>query len=233
MKFETLVKKIEDHRDALKISEAELCRRAGLGRDRIRKIREGHAPKTEAIAAIATALGLESAELLDAYLEDQKSLAQSAQDCLQSVEDNLKVNTREEYISIPAYDLRFSAGPGAIGVTDMPSPTHYNHFRLQFLEQLTPASSENLFLAEVAGESMAPTLYDGDQVLVDQSRTSPEDAIFAMRMQDVLLIKRLTVHPATGQITIGSDNPAHATYDAIDPQDVVIIGRVIWLGRRV
>jgi phage repressor protein C with HTH and peptisase S24 domain len=81
---------------------------------------------------------------------------------------------------------------------------------------------------------MVPTLADGDQILVDtDDRERLRDGIYVLRTDDALLVKRLSVNPATRRLTIRSDNDAYPSWDDCDPTAVTVIGRVIWVGRRL
>jgi phage repressor protein C with HTH and peptisase S24 domain len=39
------------------------------------------------------------------------------------------------------------------------------------------------------------------------------------------------MHPVSKLLTVKSDNPAYPTYDNIPPEEIVIMGRVVWIGR--
>lgn len=82
---------------------------------------------------------------------------------------------------------------------------------------------------------MEPTLSDGDDILVDQSDSASRlrDGIYVLRRDHSLPVKRLPLHPVTGALNIASDNPAHPTWPNCDAASVVIVGRVIWSGRRL
>lgn len=134
---------------------------------------------------------------------------------------------------LPAYDLRLSAGPGA-WVGDESEPMHYEPYRFQWLRSLTAAAPEMLVLARVEGDSMENTLHNGDQVLIDRSRRrASRDGIYGFRRDDELQVKRIAVDPRSGLLTILSDNPQYPRWEGVNPDDIDIIGRVIWLGRQV
>ena len=82
---------------------------------------------------------------------------------------------------------------------------------------------------------MAPTLLPGDDILVDRSDGDARvrDGIYVLRMDDTLMVKRLTLHPVTRRVTVQSDNPAYADWPDLSLSDIKLIGRVIWTGRRV
>ena len=54
-----------------------------------------------------------------------------------------------------------------------------------------------------------------------------------IRVDGGLQVKRVSAHPVSGLLTISSDNPAYRSYADIKPTDVAIVGRVIWIGRRM
>jgi len=83
----------------------------------------------------------------------------------------------------------------------------------------------------VTGDSMEPTLRDGDEILVDRTPRPLRDGIHVVRLEDNLLVKRIdTGRPGT--VLLLSDNPA---YRAIEcrPEDMQLIGRVVWKGGRI
>jgi phage repressor protein C with HTH and peptisase S24 domain len=90
---------------------------------------------------------------------------------------------------------------------------------------------EMLSVLQVSGESMVPTLADGDEILVDRGDATDHlrDGIYVLRVDDTLVVKRVVVGPAGG-FGIRSDNPAEAG-GRIDAATAQIIGRVIWFGR--
>jgi phage repressor protein C with HTH and peptisase S24 domain len=92
----------------------------------------------------------------------------------------------------------------------------------------------NLSLIAVDGDSMDPTLGDGDDIMVDHSAPFRplRDGIYVLRMDDVLLVKRIAMGPS-GKLTIRSDNPQYPDWDDVKPESVNIIGRVVWTGRRL
>lgn len=83
----------------------------------------------------------------------------------------------------------------------------------------------------VSGDSMEPTLRDGDEILVDRTPGAPRDGIHVVRLEDSLLVKRLdTGRP--GRVVLRSDNPAYPPIDCAGPE-VEVIGRVVWKGGRI
>ena len=84
----------------------------------------------------------------------------------------------------------------------------------------------------VEGDSMEPTLRDGDEILVDCAPRPPRDGIHVVRVDGALLVKRLAFG-RPGLIVLISDN--RPAYDPVElaPAEVEIIGRVVWKGGRL
>jgi hypothetical protein len=138
----------------------------------------------------------------------------------------------EEYGAIRALAGRLAAGAG--GESD-DVKQGLMLFRMQWLRSVTSASLESLAVIPVDGDSMEPTLRTGDHALVDLTQRQPrrKDGLYVIRADGGLQVKRVSAHPATGRLVIRSDNPAYESYADVDPASVEILGRVIWIGRRV
>lgn len=137
-------------------------------------------------------------------------------------------------VRVAALPVRASAGPGAFADGDERQRSFFA-FDERWLKQLTGAAREELNLIRVEGDSMAPTLTDGDDILVDRgdAKERLRDGIYVLRIDDVLVVKRIALHPITRRVTVQSDNPAYADWPDCDPKDIDVIGRVIWSARRV
>jgi phage repressor protein C with HTH and peptisase S24 domain len=75
---------------------------------------------------------------------------------------------------------------------------------------------------------MEPGLIDGDLIVVDRARRSPDatGAVFVLRVDDAVMVKR--VARGRGGLTISSDNPSAPP---VPEGTVEVIGRVVWLMR--
>ena len=136
-------------------------------------------------------------------------------------------------IPVALLDLAVSAGPGRVNGSEL--PVAQIGFDPAWLNRLTSAGPDELNLVQVDGDSMANTLLPGDDILVDRSdgEARVRDGIYVLRIEDSLLVKRLTLHPVTRRVTVQSDNPAYADWPDLALSDIKLIGRVIWTGRRV
>jgi phage repressor protein C with HTH and peptisase S24 domain len=134
-------------------------------------------------------------------------------------------------LSIRKVDLSYAMGDG----TNLED--YYEEESIQFdpnfLRGLTRAPIERLFVARGDGDSMFPTLINDDQVLIDttQRRLNQQDRIWACAYHGAGMIKRLRI-VGEGRVEVVSDNP-NVSNREVDLSELVIVGRVIWVGRRV
>ncbi len=136
-------------------------------------------------------------------------------------------------IAIPRFDIRASAGHGSF--TEGEVPTAHLGFDEGFLRHLCGARPSDLSIIKVRGDSMFPTLADGDDIMVDRSLsgTRLQDGIYVLRRDDTLTVKRIAVHPGSKRVTISSDNGAYPSWPDCDPGGVDVVGRVVWAGRKI
>jgi hypothetical protein len=138
----------------------------------------------------------------------------------------------EDYVLIPQYQIRASAGPGTLPDAEVPSAAIA--FQAGFIRDIAPGPPDQLAILSVDGDSMFPTLANSDQILIDTAdRTPSRDGIYVLRVDDALMVKRLSLNPATRRLTIRSDNEAYPSWPDCDPTAVHIIGRVVWVGRKL
>ena len=123
-----------------------------------------------------------------------------------------------------------SAGPGSLADDGYAESMGFGP---KWLRRLG-SDPTNLSLIVVDGDSMEPTLGDGDDIMVDHSAATRHlrDGIYVLRMEDVLLVKRVAMGPS-GKLTIRSDNPQYPDWEDVSAESVNIIGRVVWTGRRL
>jgi hypothetical protein len=134
-------------------------------------------------------------------------------------------------ILVPRLKLGASAGPGAHA--DEEQRAGEIGFERTWLRKLS-ISPDALSIIQVAGDSMIPTLGDGDDILVDRGDGAERlrDGIYVIRLDDALMVKRLAMRPAH-RLSVLSDNPAYPGWPDVDADTVTIIGRVIWAGRKI
>ena len=59
------------------------------------------------------------------------------------------------------------------------------------------------------------------------------DGIYVLRLDGVLMVKRVALGLRRTSFSIRSDNPNYPGWEDVDPALVEIIGRVVWAGRRL
>jgi phage repressor protein C with HTH and peptisase S24 domain len=136
-------------------------------------------------------------------------------------------------VNVKRHPVMVSAGPGAIVTEEVGKP--YFAFDERWLKALTPSGPSKLSIVRVEGDSMAPTLNAGDDILVDlgDSVERLRDGIYVLRIDDALVVKRLALNPTARRVTVQSDNPAYPDWPDCSLADIKPIGRVIWSGRRI
>ena len=147
-----------------------------------------------------------------------------------------RTRTRTGLISIPQMSVGASAGPGAL--PDSEHVEAHLGFDAAWLRRLiaNPALVSSI---RVEGDSMMPTLADGDDILVDSGDAADRlrDGIYVLRIDNALNVKRLAVNPAQSKnarsVAIHSDNAAYPSWPEVPAARVDVIGRVIWVGRKV
>jgi phage repressor protein C with HTH and peptisase S24 domain len=136
-----------------------------------------------------------------------------------------------ELVHVPVLSVEASAGHGALA--EMESKCAQFGFDEKWLRRLTPSKASSLSIIGVHGDSMEPTLHDGDEVMVDladgQSRL--RDGIYVLRMDDALNVKRIAIEPQGRRISVVSDNPAYPSWRGLERRAINIVGRVLWFGR--
>jgi phage repressor protein C with HTH and peptisase S24 domain len=133
-----------------------------------------------------------------------------------------------DFAAIPRVDARLAAGGGA--VNDQVERTGALAFRRDWLRE-RGVSPDRACLLTVTGDSMAPTLHDGDLVMIDERRTQVRSRrVYALIDTDgAARVKRLDVVPEQ-LIILTSDNPAHPaeTRTGPDMNRLRILGEIVW-----
>lgn len=108
----------------------------------------------------------------------------------------------------------------------------YYYFRRGWIRDQLHASPSDLRLVFIQGDSMAPTLMAGDQVLVNMADTTPTPTgLFMVNDGETYIAKRLersANKPAT--LRVLSDNPKYRAYECA-AADLPVVGRIVWLAR--
>jgi hypothetical protein len=136
-------------------------------------------------------------------------------------------------VPVPRLDVGASAGPGS--AVESERALGRIGFDAQWLRRLGLSGRDRLSVIRVAGDSMAPTLSDGDEILVDggDAGSRLRDGIYVLRIDEALVVKRLALHPEARRLSVRSDNPNYPSWPDCDPARIDLVGRVVWVGRRL
>ena len=134
--------------------------------------------------------------------------------------------------TIARLDVQASAGAGAFAQQERSSDAM--GFSERMLRTLAGGDPSGLSMISVVGDSMEPTLNDGDDILVNRldGRAQLRDGVYVLRMGDALHVKRIACGPDPCRVTIISDNEAYPAWNNVDLRGVSLIGRVVWGGKR-
>jgi len=136
-------------------------------------------------------------------------------------------------VKIPQFDVAASAGMGAF--VDGEPEIEMVRVDKDWLENQLKVRPEDASLIFVRGDSMMPTLNNGDVLLVSSNVEQIGDGIYVLHSDGLLQVKRVQRQPG-GQIRVTSDNPAYQPYVvnlADESSDFRIVGKVVWTVHKV
>lgn len=137
---------------------------------------------------------------------------------------------RDHMVQVPRFRVQLSAGPGA-DIFDEKRDGSIPFAEDFFEKKLGRSGANGLFILDVTGDSMEPTIPKGSIVMVDTRDRVPDGSIMAYRDGEFAFIKRLTKAAEGFEAT--SENPSvHPRTRLIRPADdgeFQIFGRVCWV----
>lgn len=133
-----------------------------------------------------------------------------------------------KYEVVPRYSVRVSAGRG-IGEGEEEQVGEFA-FEVDWMRRNLGRSGRGFASVEVHGDSMQPTLLNGDEIIIDRQvvRVSAS-GIYVIGLRGDLLVKRVQVK-LDGSLVVKSDNPAYEpeTITAQNAEDFRVVGRMVW-----
>jgi transcriptional regulator with XRE-family HTH domain len=220
MENETILKEI---RQRLGLSQAKAAERIGVSQQHYQRLENGYPIKLNLIEKISQVFGVDKASLLPAHFIGVAETANQVENAIPKF--------REDEVIIDMIDATACCGDG---IDNLPEKV-CGHWRLPLSEFKTLASGapENIKMLRVQGDSMTPTISEGDFVWVDTSNNYiGSDGIYLIRMATGLAVKRLQA--GLSNIVIKSDNPTYSDITA-EVGEVKIVGKVVHIlnSRRV
>jgi phage repressor protein C with HTH and peptisase S24 domain len=220
----TLADRLRARARQLDIPPAHLAEKAGVNRSFVYDILRGRSahPSREKLATLADLLKVDLDWLLHGIGE------------VEGVSPFIG-NPDETFVAIAHAGARPSMGGGAVVQDHGDTADRAYHFRRSWIRQSLKASPSQLRIMHVEGDSMAPTLVDGDAVLVDLARKAPNPpGIFVLDDGMGLVAKRLE-HIANSDppaVRVISDNKHYPEYERT-ADEIHIVGRIRWFAREI
>ncbi|MFD1787776.1 helix-turn-helix transcriptional regulator [Sphingomonas floccifaciens] len=130
-------------------------------------------------------------------------------------------------VRVPRLAVSVSAGPGRLVTSE--ATVASAGYAAEDLARLG-IDATNAAILDVRGDSMLPTLMDGDRILVDRGQRVPgrRGGIWVLRCDDELLVKRLTRDGADWRIQSDNAPERRAAVESVE-----VLGRVVELVRRL
>ena len=213
-----IIQNLKQQIERQKLSVPELAKQADVRASFIYDILHGKSanPSTTRLARIAETLGVSLQELLGI---EERSFR--------------PIPANSVYVAVSSILVAASAGDGNFELEEREGEPYY--FRKSWLRERLQANAEDLRMVYIEGDSMEPTLCQGDMLLIDLTKTSPSPpGIFVLFDGMGLVAKRLEFIAGSTppRLRVLTDNPKYSPYEqALD--DSEIIGRVVWFAREI
>jgi phage repressor protein C with HTH and peptisase S24 domain len=198
-------------------------RLAGVTDEQVARWRDGKSkPNLFGIAALASAAGKSVDWVLRGPAADELVVRRPGSD-----------EALEDFRLVPRLNVQAAAGAGAMVADE--SAAEMLAFRTEWLHRRgINAAAAHVLTAR--GDSMEPTIRDGDILLVDTSIDRVVDnAIYVVVYSGRTLVKRVQLR-LDGSVVLKSDNREIFDDEAVPVAEVPalnIAGRVMWFGRSI
>lgn len=141
-------------------------------------------------------------------------------------EETENCSDNDDFVEIEdCRDIRLSAGNGGFN-------SDYTELTTTKVERAWPQSrrlnAENCAMFLVSGESMYPTLKDGEEIIVDRSKRNLVDGkIFVLNNDGSMLVKKVQL--TYDGVELISDNPTYRPLklEAEEANNLIVIGQVV------
>ena len=137
------------------------------------------------------------------------------------------IDSDTDFVGIQRVDLKISAGVSGYAVDYLGGERDPIFFRRAWMLS-NGYSPDKLFALEVKGESMVPSLWEGDIVVANAADTKPIDTeVYAVNYEGELVIKRLVRESGTWWLS--SDNMDKRRFpNKLCHEQCFIIGKVVY-----
>ena len=224
--------KIKTIRKALKLSQIDMAKKLNVSERTLRDYEKNRfTVNYDFISKLINNFNVNSDWLFkdegDIFTTEIKGITKADHD-----KDSIPGGSEDNFANVPLLEMTAGAGSGIIiNEERIKSLVQFNKY---WLSNVLYVSPKNVAAIIVDGDSMSPTINNGDLILVDQSKNQPKDGVYVISLNDSLLVKRIQCLPGY-KLEIKSDNPVYETFivELINEPSFKIIGKVVWFGRGV
>ncbi len=219
----TLGERIAARMQALNLTQSELARRVGVSQPAIHALLNRNKTGSRILGPVAREL-----QTTVAYLNGETDDPAEGAQVPMKPED---VAEQFDLVPLEEIDLEYGMG-GTFG--DSPVTVQVHQIPRLLMEAMggRGTTSTSLFVAKGRGDSMEPTIADGDMIIVDRSKRQlrDPDRIWALTVGDFHMVKRL--RPRGSSIVLLSDNPK-VPEEVVSMEEINLVGRVVFVGRNL
>lgn len=212
--------------------------KAGLPVGRLRNYLAGHQMNRASLPAIAKATGVSLAWLATGQgtrfdINTEASPPAEFRAVLDRADElaaqQAMIRPSPGTVLIARYDARASAGDAALLNSD--AVIEKIAFSESWVRTVLRRNPDHLALIEARGDSMEPTIRDGDVLMIDTSVTEVHSArVYVLDLAGSLIVKRVQ-RMVSGGYRIISDNKDRYDVETFTPTDrnpLRVVGEVVW-----
>ena len=227
--------RLKSERERLKLTQPEFAEAAGAAKRTLVDWEKGVSSPTAVQLSALSKIGVDVLFVLnsESATTSTRARAPAMAPAISMSAEGGEIPDWSAYIQVPHYDVRASAGNGS--VVHEENVVDHLVFKRDWVVRSMGLNPKALALIDVRGDSMSPTINDGDLILLDtREGQQTTEGIYAINLAGGLLVKRLRLR-LSGAIEVVSDNERYGTETISGEQlaQLHIVGRVVWQGRRI
>jgi phage repressor protein C with HTH and peptisase S24 domain len=214
-------------------SADRLARSMGVSPSAFRKWLKGEAePSRERLVALAHATGVGVAWLAEGEGPEPVFAASAGRPRRQGVRELDEDTDWSAFVLLPR---RAEAAAAGSATPLAPAGSAFMALRHDWVRSVCGVEPNQLVLETAVGESMIPTIRDGNTLLIDSTdQTFRNFGVYVLEINGQRLVKRVQ-RKHDGSLVLISDNSAYLpdTVDKAAADGITVIGRVVWAGGTV
>ncbi|MGK5024609.1 XRE family transcriptional regulator [Janthinobacterium sp. RB2R34] len=217
--------RIREARKNAGLTQKQLCSKVGMSQGALSELETGASIGTTNIATLAHALGV-SALWLETGRGDS-NLANSPAELRGTMPVFLVEDRPSDFFQIPHVKLRLQAGVTGFQTEINWSDSGSTGVPRKWIQR-KGYDPEKLISIQVQGESMEPTFYEGDTVVINLAdKKLTDNGVFAINYDGEAVVKR--VSRDIGEWWLMSDNPDQRKYyrRMCKGAECIVVGRIV------